>query len=329
MKSQNAFFKNINRLNVLILTEFISKYLPDIIIKILNSHEIIMIEINKNKKIIADELLQISTFEEKENKLKINNKNLKDELNKTKIKLNKQIDEQKKNFLEIVNNKEELLKKIEQDNKKLNDKIEENNKKIRELQINLYNLETKYENIKAYNYMLISNESYNRALFNNYITSKENLNGEINDLNDKIEIIKIKNIELNKKVEQLSKDFSHLKNELTKMSEENAHLNENICHLKNELTKISKEHVHLNENIRLLKNELTEMSKENIKIKNQHNKLSGEIRMLKKIFKIKDEKRDSEILSLKIRLELITNEINKKYEELEQKIKNLSKNNNE
>ena len=106
MKSQNAFFKNINGLNVLILTEFISKYLPDIIIKILNSHEIIMIEINKNKKIIADELLQISTFEEKENKLKINNKNLKDELNKTKIKLNKQIDEQKKNFLEIVNNKE-------------------------------------------------------------------------------------------------------------------------------------------------------------------------------------------------------------------------------
>ena len=138
-----------------------------------------MIEINKNKKIIADELLQISTFEEKENKLKINNKNLKDELNKTKIKLNKQIDEQKKNFLEIVNNKEELLKKIEQDNKKLNDKIEENNKKIRELQINLYNLETKYENIKAYNYMLISNESYNWALFNNYINFKENLNGEI------------------------------------------------------------------------------------------------------------------------------------------------------
>ena len=156
--------------------------------------------------------------------------------------------------------------------------------------------------------MLISNESYNWALFNNYINFKENLNGEINNLNDKIEIIKIKNIELNKKVEQLSKDFSHLKNELTKMSKEN---------------------VQLNENIRLLKNELTEMSKENIKIKNQHNKLSGEIRMLKKIFKIKDEKRDSEILSLKIRLELITNENNKKYEELEQKIKNLSKNNNE
>ena len=308
MKSQNAFFKNINGLNVLILTEFISKYLPDIIIKILNSHEIIMIEINKNKKIIADELLQISTFEEKENKLKINNKNLKDELNKTKIKLNKQIDEQKKNFLEIVNNKEELLKKIEQDNKKLNDKIEENNKKIRELQINLYNLETKYKDIKAYNYMLISNESYNGALFNNYINSIEKLNGEINDLNNKIEIIKIENIELNKKVEQLNNDKSHLKNELTKMSKEN---------------------VQLNENIRLLKNELTEMSKENIKIKNQHNKLSGEIRMLKKIFKIKDEKRDSEILSLKIRLELITNENNKKYEELEQKIKNLSKNNNE
>ena len=46
MKSQNEFFKK-NELNDFILTEFISKYLPDIIIKILNSHEIIMIEIIK------------------------------------------------------------------------------------------------------------------------------------------------------------------------------------------------------------------------------------------------------------------------------------------
>ena len=349
LKSQNEFFKK-NELNDFILTEFISKYLPDIITKILNTDAIItkylsqtqninqhiieminiynlilkkdMIEINKNKKIIADDLLQISTFEKKENKLKINNKNLKDELNKTKLKLNNQIDEQKKNFLEIVNNKEELLKKIEQDNKKLNDKIEDNNKKIRELQINLYNLETKYKDIKAYNYMLISNESYNGALFNNYINSIEKLNGEINDLNNKIEIIKIENIELNKKVEQLNNDKSHLKNELTKMSKENVQLNENIRLLKNELTKMSKENVQLNENIRLLKNELTEMSKENIKIKNQNNKLSGEIRMLKEIFKIKDEEKDSEILSLKISIELIKIE-------LEQKIKKLSKNNNE
>ena len=335
LKSQNEFLKK-NELNDFILTEFISKYLPDIITKILNTDAIItkylsqtqninqhiieminiynlilkkdMIEINKNKKIIADDLLQISTFEKKENKLKINNKNLKDELNKTKLKLNNQIDEQKKNFLGIVNNKEELLKKTEQDNKKLNDKIKENNKKISELQINLYNLETKYKDIKAYNYMLISNESYNGALFNNYINSIEKLNGEINDLNNKIEIIKIENIELNKKVEQLNNDKSHLKNELTK---------------------ISKENVQLNENIRLLKNELTEMSKENIKIKNQNNKLSGEIRMLKEIFKIKDEEKDSEILSLKISIELITIENKKKYEELEQKIKKLSKNNNE
>ena len=335
LKSQNEFLKK-NELNDFILTEFISKYLPDIIKKILNTDAIItkylsqtqninqhiieminiynlilkkdMIEINKNKKIIADDLLQISTFEKKENKLKINNKNLKDELNKTKLKLNNQIDEQKKNFLGIVNSKEELLKKTEQDNKKLNDKIKENNKKISELQINLYNLETKYKDIKAYNYMLISNESYNGALFNNYINSIEKLNGEINDLNNKIEIIQIENIELNKKVEQLNNDKSHLKNELTKMSKEN---------------------VQLNENIRLLKNELTEMSKENIKIKNQNNKLSGEIRMLKEIFKIKDEEKDSEILSLKISIELITIENKKKYEELEQKIKKLSKNNNE
>jgi predicted RNase H-like nuclease (RuvC/YqgF family) len=244
---QHEFFKKNKIINDPLLSEFIIENLSQIITNSLNGQEVIrtylsqkiiyhiietikyynliiakdMKEINKNKQVIGDSILEVADLEEKEKKLKTNNRELKYKLNEMKMELEKQINKHKE-YVDSINNnnkgEQELLKQLKEENEKLYDKIEDKKNEIKTLQKDLDNLEGKYENIQFCNSMLISNESVNGILFDDYMNSIKNLNGEINELNGKMQNINNDNIELKQKIEELLEDNSHMKNELVKIS---------------------------------------------------------------------------------------------------------------
>ena len=222
IKSQHEFFQKNKIINEPLLFKFITEYLFQIINDCLNVQEIIrtylsqkilshisetikyynlivikdMKEINNNKQIIAESVLEIERLEENEKNLKANNRELKKKLNEKKIDLENQIKKNNK-YKDSVNNNnkrdQELLKKIKEENKQLYSKIEEKKNELNDLQNDLDNLESKYEDIHFYNSILISNQCVNEILFDNYMNSINNLNGEIIELKGKIENIKILN----------------------------------------------------------------------------------------------------------------------------------------
>ena len=300
------FFKKNKIINEPLLFKFITEYLFQKINDCLNVQEIIrtylsqkilshisetikyynlivikdMKEINNNKQIIAESVLEIERLEENEKNLKANKRELKKKLNVKKIDLENEIKKNNK-YKDSVNNNnkrdQELLKKIKEENKQLYSKIEDKKNELNNFQNDLDNLESKYEDIHFYNSILISNQSVNEILFNDHMNSIKNLNGEI--------------IELKKKIGNLEEDNSNLKFQFSKIS---------------------------NENIEL-KKENIELKKENVILKNRINQLEGNV----KILLIKNDKQNSEIFHLKTMIELNKLENQKKFEELELKIKNL------
>ena len=335
IKSRHEYFKTNVEINEYILFKFIIEFMSDVVEKCLNSNEIIqkylskifsdyiigtiryynfilkkyMEEINENKKIIANSLIEIDNLEKIKEKLKKNNMEQYNKLNEKKITLKKQINNQKINEISInnsMNNDKYFINGLKEENKKLYSKLDDKMEELKTLQKKLEKSEENNKDLDTINLMLISNESINEIMFDDYINKTKELNKKITTINsenivikNKLSEITIENKDLKKNLDIISSENKDIKNEINKLKKENNDL-------KNEINKLKKENNDL-------KNNLDIISKENNEIRNENNDLK------KKLDIISKENNDlkNEINRLTVENKNLKNEVNRL------KIKNL------
>ena len=264
VKCRHEYFKTNVEINEYILFKFIIEFMYDVVEKCLNSNEIIqkylskifsdyiigtiryynfilkkyMEEINENKKIIANSLIEIDNLEKIKEKLKKNNMEQYNKLNEKKITLKKQINNQKINEISI-NNDKYFINGLKEENKKLYSKLDDKMEELKTLQKKLEKSEENNKDLDTINLMLISNESINEIMFDDYINKTKELNKKITTINsenivikNKLSEITIENKDLKKNLDIISSENKDLKNEINKLGEENNDLKNEVNKLK-------------------------------------------------------------------------------------------------
>ena len=366
IKSRHEYFKTNVEINEYILFKFIIEFMSEIIQKCLNSNEIIqkylsqifsdyiigtiryynfilkkyMEEINENKKIIANSLIEIDNLEKIKEKLKKNNMELYNKLNEKKITLKKQI-----YINNSMNNDKYFINGLKEEKKKLYSKLDDKMEELKTLQKKFEKSEENNKDLDTINLMLISNESINEIMFDDYINKTEELNKKITTINsenivikNKLSEITIENKDLKKNLDIISSENKDLKNEINKLKKENNDLKNEINKLKkenndlkNNLDIISKENNEIRNENNDLKKKLDIISKENNEIRNENNDLKNEINRLT----VENKNLKNEVNRLKIKnlksechIEELYGEINiliMKNEKLDSKVNFLEK----
>ena len=387
IKSRHEYFKTNVEINEYILFKFIIEFMSDVVEKCLNSNEIIqkylsqifsdyiigtiryynfilkkyMEEINENKKIIANSLIEIDNLEKIKEKLKKNNMEQYNKLNEKKITLKKQINNQKINEISInnsMNNDKYFINGLKEEKKKLYSKLDDKMEELKTLQKKLEKSEENNKDLDTINLMLISNESINEIMFDDYINKTEELNKKITTINsenivikNKLSEITIENKDLKKNLDIISSENNDLKNEINKLKKENNDLKNNLDIISKENNEIRNENNDLKKKLDIiskenndLKNEINRLTVENKNLKNEVNRLKiknlksechieelyGEINILI----MKNEKLDSKVNFLETVMEMNRKKFTEEINELKLKIKSFqdlfdkNKNNN-
>ena len=372
VKCRHEYFKTNVEINEYILFKFIIEFMYDVVEKCLNSNEIIqkylskifsdyiigtiryynfilkkyMEEINENKKIIANSLIEIDNLEKIKEKLKKNNMEQYNKLNEKKITSKKQINNQKINEISI-NNDKYFINGLKEENKKLYSKLDDKMEELKTLQKKLEKSEENNKDLDTINLMLISNESINEIMFDDYINKTKELNKKITTINsenivikNKLSEITIENKDLKKNLDIISSENKDLKNEINKLKKENNDLKNNLDIISKENNEIRNENNDLKKKLDIiskenndLKNEINRLTVENKNLKNEVNRLKiknlksechieelyGEINILI----MKNEKLDSKVNFLETVMEMNRKQFTEEINELKLKIKSF------
>ena len=367
VKCRHEYFKTNVEINEYILFKFIIEFMYDVVEKCLNSNEIIqkylskifsdyiigtiryynfilkkyMEEINENKKIIANSLIEIDNLEKIKEKLKKNNMEQYNKLNEKKITLKKQINNQKINEISInnsMNNDKYFINGLKEENKKLYSKLDDKMEELKTLQKKLEKSEENNKDLDTINLMLISNESINEIMFDDYINKTKELNKKITTINsenivikNKLSEITIENKDLKKNLDIISSENKDIKNEINKLKKENNDLKNEINKLKKENNDLKKKLDIISKENNDLKNEINRLTVENKNLKNEVNRLKiknlksechieelyGEINILI----MKNEKLDSKVNFLETVMEMNRKQFTEEINELKLKFK--------